>query len=221
MEIIDVIKQRHSVRSFKEKPIEQEKINTLQAEVANCNKESGLNIQLITEDKDAFNTMLAHYGKFTNAVNYFAIVGKKSEDLDIKGGYYGERLVLLSQQLGLNTCWVGLTFSKKKNKIVVNTGEKLLCVIALGYGESQGVSHKIKTFEQVTENISNPPEWFRNGVEAALLAPTSLNQQKFKFGLKDNKVTLQRIWGPYTKTDLGIVKYHFEIIAGKDNFTWA
>jgi len=67
------------------------------------------------------------------------------------------------------------------------------------------------------------PAWFLSGVEAALLAPTAVNQQKFKFILHDgNKVSTKTsfsLWG-YTQIDMGIVKYHFEIGAGKDNFEW-
>ena len=71
----------------------------------------------------------------------------------------------------------------------IEEGEKLTCMIALGYGESQGVSHKIKTMEQVSNATSNSPSWFRKGVEAALLAPTAINQQKFSFFLQDQEGT--------------------------------
>jgi len=220
MDIEQAIKQRHSVRAYQDKPIEKEKIDILNHQIDKINKESNLRIELIINDKDAFNTMLAHYGKFSNVVNYFAIIGNKNEDFAEKGGYYGEQLVLLSQQLGLNTCWVALTYNKKNNKIRLNENDKLLCVIALGYGVNQGNEHKIKTFEKVTKNVSNPPAWFKRGVEFALLAPTAINQQQFCFTLQDNKVTLKKKLGLYSKIDLGIVRYHFELGAGKENFTW-
>ena len=86
--------------------------------------------------------MLAHYGSFYNVGNYFAATAKDGRDVEI--GYYGERLVLLSQQLGLNTCWVALTYSKGKVPVECAPGEKLRIVIALGYGETQGVPHKSK-----------------------------------------------------------------------------
>ena len=59
-------------------------------------------------------------------------------------------------------------------------------------------------------------EWFFNGMEAALLAPTAMNQQKFFFELSsDNKINAACGKGFYTKLDLGIVKYHFEIGSGR------
>ena len=65
------------------------------------------------------------------------------------------------------------------------------------------------------------PDWFRRGVEAALLAPTAVNQQNFTFSLEgENRVRAKAGWGYFTKVDLGIVKLHFEIGAGKENFEW-
>ena len=63
-------------------------------------------------------------------------------------------------------------------------------------------------------------------MEAALLAPTAVNQQKFKFILLDgNKVKAETTFSltgkSYLYYDLGIVKCHFEIGAGKENFEWA
>ena len=88
-------------------------------------------------------------------------------------------------------------------------------------GQSQGAGHKIKTVDQVSQCDGPMPDWFRRGVEAALLAPTAINQQKFIFTLHEgNRVEARARWGFYEIIDLGIVKYHFEVAAGKDNFTW-
>lgn len=66
----------------------------------------------------------------------------------------------------------------------------------------------------------NVPEWFQKGVKASLLAPTAMNQQKYKFTLNGNHVLAETGKGFYTKIDLGIAKYHFELGAGKENFSW-
>ena len=174
----------------------------------------------------AFTGMLS-YGSFSGVRNYFVMVGKKGADLDERVGYYGEQLVLLAQTLGLNTCWVGLSYRKVPEAYNVGKDEKLACMIALGYGETQGVSHKIKTIEQVSNASDLTPAWFKRGVEAALLAPTAVNQQKFSFeyvGMSNNRHLVRAKKGfsmiGYTQMDLGIAKYHFEIGAGKNNFDW-
>lgn len=228
--LLKAIGERHSVRSYEDKRIDDAARGVLQAEIEACNKEGGLHLQLITDEPAAFGGFMAKYGKFSGVQNYIACVGKKASDLEERLGYYGERLVLLAQTLGLNTCWVALTFSKGKSTCVVNSGEKLVCVIALGYGSTQGISHKVKTAEEVSsiEAVAAgemadaaAPKWFADGVQAALLAPTAMNQQKFKLTLRGDKVAAESTGGFYSKVDLGIVKYHFEIGAGKDSTVWA
>lgn len=221
MDILETIRQRHSVRSYLEKPLEDDVKSALQKEIDTINRESGLRIQLITNEPKAFNSLMAHYGKFSGVTNYIALVGKKSRDLDERCGYYGERLVLLAQQLGLNTCWVALTYKKIPGVFQIASGEKLTVVIALGYGATQGVPHSSKPAQSVAKVSGTAPEWFWNGVNAALLAPTAMNQQKFTFSLEDGKVLAKAGAGFYTKVDLGIVKYHFEAAAGEENFQWA
>ena len=114
-----------------------------------------------------------------------------------------------------------MTYSKGKAVFSTAPGEKLCIVIALGYGENQGIAHKSKPFEKIASAEGQIPSWFRSGAEAALLAPTAMNQQKFKFELHGSQVTAKAGLGFYSKIDLGIAKYHFEIGAGKENFTWA
>lgn len=216
---MEAIEQRHSVRQFEDKLIDAETAAKLKAEIDTVNHDSGLHIQLFTDESEAFKGNEPHYGQFSGCKNYFALVGKKG--MDEKIGYYGQRLVLYAQQLGLNTCWVALTY--KKGKVVVDTasGEKLYIVIALGYGKTQGAAHKVKEETAVSDIAPDSPDWYRNGVKAALLAPTAMNQQKFKFSRAGDKVNAKAGMGFYTKIDLGIVKYNFEIGAGKDSFNWA
>ena len=223
----EAIEARHSVRAYKDLPLSEEIVKLLEDELVKLNNEGQLHIQLICNEPKAFQGTMAKYGKFRNANNYLVMAGKKAEDLDERIGYYGEHLVLLAQTLGLNTCWVGLSYSKVPGTYVLEEGEKIACYIAIGYGETQGVVHKIKTVEQVSNASDITPSWFKKGVEAALLAPTAVNQQKFSFehvGVKNNCHLIRAKKGfsmiGYTKMDLGIAKYHFEIGAGEVNFEW-
>ena len=226
MTLQEAITARHSVRKYIDKEIPADIVTALQDKIAEYNKVGNLNIQLVLNETRAFTGMLS-YGSFSGVRNYFVMVGKKGADLDERVGYYGEQLVLLAQTLGLNTCWVGLSYRKVPEAYNVGKDEKLACMIALGYGETQGVSHKIKTIEQVSNASVLTPAWFKRGVEAALLAPTAVNQQKFSFeyvGMSNNRHLVRAKKGfsmiGYTQMDLGIAKYHFEIGAGKNNFDW-
>jgi hypothetical protein len=220
MELSEAIKIRHSVRNFTDEPVGKEIIDQLEEIVTKTNAESGLHLQVIVDDPEAFVKGMAHYGKFSGVRNYIALVGKKSGDLDGKIGYYGEKIALWLTRQGIQLCWVGLTFSKNTGKVVVGKGEKYIGVICFGHGVTMGVAHKVKTRDEVMQ-AENAPQWFLDGVDAALAAPTAMNQQKFKFILNgDGSVTAKAGLGFFADVDLGIVKCHFEIGAGRP-VTWA
>lgn len=220
MNLMEAMKERHSVRQYTDKPIAKAAADALKEEIEVCNRKSGLHIQLVQNEPKAFDSLMAHYGKFSGVKNYIALIGRKDSDLEEKCGYYGEHLVLKAQQLGLNTCWVAMTYKKIKSAYSIGPDEKLCAVIAIGYGQSQGVPHRSKTVSEISKVKGRMPDWFKQGIQAALLAPTAVNQQKFTFVLDDNKVEAQAGKGFYSKIDLGIVKYHFELGAGKENFCW-
>lgn len=213
MDILELMKVRHSVRQYSNKKIEDDKREALAALINECNKESGMHIQILFDEPNCFDSMMAHYGKFSGVENYIALVGKKDGALDEKAGYYGERIVLKAQELGLNTCWVAMTHGKSAADI--REGEKQACIIALEYGDTQGVPHQSKPAEQLCSCASGMPDWFSRGMEAAMLAPTAMNQQKFYITLENGKVSAKAGKGFYAKMDLGIVKYHFETVTGR------
>ena len=216
MDIREAIKARHSVRQYKDLPIAEDLREKLEELIGQCNEESGLHMQLICDDPECFNILLAHYGKFRNANHYIALAGPKDlADLEEKCGYYGEKVVLFAQQLGLNTCWVAGTYGKGKCKATLASGEKIVCVISIGYGATEGVKHRNKPVSKVCAlSEEEMPAWFRNGLTAAMMAPTAINQQKFRIGLEGDEPVITAGKGPMTKIDLGIVKYNFEAASG-------
>lgn len=211
MQMLDLMKERHSVRQYLDKKINGDVKTKLDTYVASINEESGLSMQIFYNEPNCFNSMLVHYGKFSNVKNYIAIVGKKEEQE--KAGYYGEKLVLKCQELGLNTCWVALTHGKVN--VQTKPQQKLLILIALGYGTNTGVAHKSKPIKELCKEDAYP-EWFMKGMEAVSLAPTAMNQQKFLFEMKNGQVYAKALMGFYSKIDLGIVKYHFEAVTGHE-----
>ena len=213
--VLAAIQNRHSVRQYTDRVIPEEVRDQLGEELAACNRESGLHIQIVYDDPEGFDSRLAHYGNFRNVRNYIVLAGPKGEEIEERCGYYGERLVLFAQQLGLNTCWTAMTFNRSAAKRWLAEKEQLCMVIALGYGATQGRPHKGKKLSDVVIGKGPMLDWFRMGAEAALMAPTATNQQKFVIGMVHGKPEI-RISGLgfYTKVDLGIVKYHFEAASG-------
>ena len=228
MTIQEAIEARHSVRAYTGQPLAADVVEVLEEKISELNEKGHLHMQLIRNETKAFQGKLAKYGKFRGVNDYIVMAGQKADDLDERIGYYGEQLVLLAQTFGLNTCWVGLSYSKVPGTYVLEAGEVIEAYISIGYGETQGVSHKIKRVEQVSNANDLTPSWFRQGVEAALLAPTAVNQQKFFFEYipardgKPVRVLAKRNFSliGFTQMDLGIAKCHFEIGAGEEHFEW-
>ena len=220
MDLIEATRARHSVRKYLDKPIEVEKAACLQAAVARCNEASGLNIQLVLNEPKAFTGLfISSYGQFSGVRNYLVMAAPKGKDWEEKVGFQGEELVLLAQTLGLNTCWVGLTYRKIPGVFTLREGDVIHCMIALGYGENQGRQHPLKPVERFYEAQGEVPAWFKAGMEAALLAPTAINQQKFKFILHPGHVVEARglfSLAGYVNLDLGIVKHDFALGAGAE-----
>ncbi len=220
MELLEAIERRHSVRQYLARPLEADLKNRLDEMIDGCNTLSGLHIQPVYDEPTAFRSPMARYGRFEQVSNYIVLAGERAEDLDERCGYWGERIVLQAQQWGLNTCWVGMSYSKRAVPVEVAAGEKIVAVIALGYGRTQGVAHKSRPIEKIADIGGDHPEWFCRGVEAALLAPTAMNQQKFRFEYSAEGVRATTRWGFYSKVDLGIAKYHFEIGAAPHPVRW-
>lgn len=216
---VEAIIARHSVRKYLPKPIEEFKVLALNELIDKCNSEGELNIQLVLNEPNAFKKSLLAYGMFSGVTNYIALVGKDNKDLYEKCGYYGEKIVLYAQQLGLNTCWVGGTFKKSACRVSVNADEKFVLVIAIGYGANQGKNHKSKEVTEIA-NMVNTPKWFVDGIEMVMLAPTAVNKQNFKFTYSDNRVSAEALGKQLSYVDLGIAKLHFEIGSKKGSEIW-
>lgn len=215
MSEIDAIKERHSVRNYEAKKIEADKVEKIRAKIEELNKEGNLHLQFMEDAGKTYNKLFNKVAGLGSAPSVIACVGIDDETLEQRVGYYGEKLVLFIQELGLNTCWAG-TFNEKNIGAEVGDGEKLVISIAVGYGKDKGKPHKSKSLEQVIEAKGDRPYWFNKGVDMALLAPTAINQQKFTIRLnEDESVDFVDKGGIFSQVDLGIVRCHFEIGAEK------
>lgn len=220
MTINEAIKCRHTVRRFADKAIPAEIIELLNARIALNNERHGLKLKLVTGNSDGINILAKLMGKGVN--NYIVLAGTYAKDLDEKLGYCGADVILYAQTLGLNTWWIGGMFSDKGVKRnLPDAAAKVNGVIAIGYGLTQGVQHKSKTASQISQYNGKAPQWFTDGVDALLYAPTAMNKQAYAVKGDGNRVYISYNGGHFAGIDLGIGKYHFEAGAGIDNFEWA
>lgn len=213
MDLKQAMVKRHLVRKYQDKKLSESDIKKLNEKINEINKKGKLDLKLITNDKQGvsllFRLLLAK-----NANNYVILAGDNSESI----GYYGAELILFAQTIGMNTWWIGATYNHKVVEYVDN--KKIIGIIVIGYGQTPGKPHKSKKVEEVYSYEGEAPEWFINGVKAALLAPTAINRQAFHIYGNDKVVDITYFGHSFGGENLGLVKYHFELGAGKENFTW-
>lgn len=218
MDFKEAMQKRHMVRKYTDKPLSDEIIAKINERIELNNKTYNLNMKLmINNSKGVSSIMKLIMARGVN--NFIILAGDVSGNLDERLGYSGADIMLYAQTLGLNTWWVGGTFNRSVRRYVDN--KKVTGIIAIGYGQTQGVPHKSKNVEDVSkyEGTIIPP-WFISGVEGALLAPTALNKQDFMLIGNGNRVKIECSNGIFTGSNVGLIKYHFELGAGKGNFEW-
>jgi len=218
MDFKEAMQKRHMVRKYTDKPLSDEIIAKINERIELNNKTYNLNMKLmINNSKGVSSIMKLIMARGVN--NFIILAGDVSGNLDERLGYSGADIMLYAQTLGLNTWWVGGTFNRSVRRYVDN--KKVTGIIAIGYGQTQGVPHKSKNVEDVSkyEGTIIPP-WFISGVDGALLAPTALNKQNFMLIGNGNRVKIECSNGIFTGSNVGLIKYHFELGAGKGNFEW-
>lgn len=222
---VETIRERHSVREYDGKPLARVEFDALGAVVEECARESGLDIQLVGDNPEVFN-VIACFGLIRGCRTHVAFVvddgNARGVAADEAIGYWGQKIVLAAQDMGLNTCWCALC-SRKKSRAVVAPGKKIRLIIAVGHGKTQGFSRKTKSVEALSSvECAKAPAWFAAAMEAAQLAPTAMNNQNFKITLLSDGKTV-RIDAPKSGLnviDEGIVRCNFEIAANEAGADW-
>ena len=220
MKMEEAMRKRHTVRKYSDKKLSESFIDVLNERVEMNNQKYHLNMKLEVKDHKAI-PLIFRLLICKGVKNYVVLAGDNSKDLAERIGYAGSDIMLFAQTLGLNSWWVSGTYNKIHVKKKVK--DSTVCgILVIGYGMHEGTPHKSdKTPLDISNYMSgDAPEWFKEGVEAALLAPTALNRQKFKIIGNENKVKIEIEDGTSYGLDKGIIKYHFELGAGKENFEW-
>lgn len=220
MNLKEAMKERHKVSHYLPSPLTKGDRKLLKDRIAQLNEQYQLSITLVTGSSDGLN-LLSKLIFAKNVQNYFILAGPNQKDLDEKLGYVGSELMLFAQVHGLNTWWIGGMYDEKgAKKHLSKETDVIRGIIVVGYGEDQGKPHPSKEVRDISTYQGEIPEWFNDGVEAVLLAPSALNQQPFKIFGKGNSVKIDCGNGAFAKIHLGIAKHHFELGAGSEHFQW-
>ena len=147
MDTLEAIEKRHSVRDYDDKPIGKDTVDKLQKVIDKVNSESGLHIQLVLDEPEAFNEEHLSYGRIHGAKNYIALIGPDDQDLEEKCGFYGEKVLLEAVKLGLDTCWVGSTYKKMASVVDIKEGERFFLFISIRCGVNDVPSQQSTSLE--------------------------------------------------------------------------
>ena len=175
MALLDLIKHRKSVRNFRDKPVEREKI-MMCLEAARL-APSASNAQpwrfIIVDDKQLKNKLCQAAFRGIYSLSSFCktapvivvVISERSKFLTRLGGILrgtrlnlidigiaGEHFVLQAEDLGLGTCWIGW-FNERAVKTILNIPQrkKIDILIALGYydREKLGPDHSRKPINKM------------------------------------------------------------------------
>jgi nitroreductase len=241
MTLIEAIKQRRSVRSYTGEALHRDDaeqvLNSLSTLVPQAPFGASVRIQLISTHPAAADhqpVKLGTYGFVSGASDYLALVYKDEGRLaGESAAYVFEQLLLFCTTLGLGTCWLGGSFSRKdfKSQIQLGPGERLRIVSPVGYGSSR---RRIMEFIQGAERhhasrkpfgslffhqrFSVPLTQAEAGVyaqplEMVRLAPSANNGQSWRVVVDTTHQQLHFYATPaygFSDIDMGIALCHFE-----------
>ena len=227
MNYLELMKTRRSIRKYTSDPIESELTDLIQEEINKINEESGFYFQMVLNNDDVLGNKLVTFGMFKNARNIIALVAPDDENdddgtVDENIGYYGARILLYMHSLGLGTCFLTGTYSRGKTRAYVVEKQKNYGIICFGHGESfPNKPRKTKTIDKISDCRDADPQWYKDGLEGALLAPTAINAQPFEI-FRDGAelVFIRPLFGVNPILDAGIIKYFFEKAANSDAYLW-
>lgn len=220
MTIKEAVYQRHTVRRFRDEAIPQELLDKLRAHIEEINRNNELAITLSGEHLE---DLYEYYDELEGrGIRYYIVLaGKDCPELLGKFGYFGADIALYAQTLGLNTWWVGGFDNKNSlDRSLDLDSIRASGLLLLGYGTTQGVQHPLRKAEEIGFYEGEAPQWFKDGIETLLYAPTGHNRLAYTVKGEGSKVSIS--YGPHIRPEIerGIGKYFFELGAGKENFEW-
>ncbi|NLA07503.1 MAG: nitroreductase [Firmicutes bacterium] len=176
------------------------------------------------------------FGKISGADLVLALIGDASyPNHEVAVGFLGEGIILHATSLGLGTCWVSGTYSRKavEARIELGESEKVMAVSPIGFAEKPGNEmeensmkapgglHKRKPLESLVRGLpmKDWPPGFRNILEAARLAPSAVNRQPWRFTVKSDRILVsaarfELLPMAARKLDCGIAMLHLEAASG-------
>lgn len=246
--ITEIIRKRKSSRTYMDKPLAREKKEQVLQFAATLERPpfgSGVRIQIVDLDRKFTGKVSGTYGVIKGAETFLVcIMEKRPGDLE-DAGYLFEQVILFATSMGLDTCWMGASFSRPlfSDKIRLKSGEMIPVVSPMGY--RAGRRSIMDVVFHVSAGAKNRKSWsdlfFHRTwdtplgkkdagsldvpLEMVRLAPSAVNKQPWRLILDEKGVHffLQRSKGfkrmfavDLQRIDMGIAMCHFALAAGEE-----
>lgn len=233
MSIIEIIKERKSVRSYTDEPIKPEILSKLRTYISQLSAPFGVQarVELLDSKPNDQPIKLGTYGVISGANYFLALIIDDSPKAEIGAGYMFEQLILYCTELGLNTCWLGGTFNQSdfSRQIEFKDNERLVIISPVGYKrEKRRLLESIMragagsdnrkpfeslffkdTFEQPLS--SNEAGGYITPLEMVRLAPSASNKQPWRVIKQGNQFHFYHRPNRFSLNDMGIALCHFEL----------
>lgn len=239
MNRIEILRHRHSVRSYSKEVLEKHMVDELKATVTSINTyEAGLKFKLFFNNNDPFNGFFKSYGTFENPSNYLvAVVDEGVDHILEKAGYYAEKFVIKCIELGIGTCFVGGTYDPASINVILKAGEKILFVVLFGFSTDRlrlkekmmahfihrkkyNLSHYFEPEKDFEEKCKSFPN-LKTGTEAVECAPSAMNKRPVRVfirNIKGKDLICAKVNETNKKNliDLGIAKFNYNFVTGTE-----
>jgi nitroreductase len=201
------IQARRSRRKYEANSITASQLRQIKSICASFRPfEDARAVFLTQSPEDIFRGAIGAYGKIRGAPGFIAFIGdEESDTVHEHVGYTGEGIILELEAIGLNSCWVGGTFRPKIVEQLFELGEteKVLAVTPVGKAPKKlsleerlmagfGITHKRKPLSKLTIGLppAQWPTWMMAALEAARLAPSSVNRQPWRFHVERDSIAV-------------------------------
>lgn len=233
MSIIESIQQRRSIRSYTGEALKKEHTDRIKAYIAGLKAPFGaqVSVHLVHRDLPQGKVKLGTYGVIGGAKDFFTLSYGKAPLVEESAAYVFEQVILFCTSMGLGTCWLGGSFSRKdfREQIDLKPGEKVRIVSPVGYPAGKKRLWDVfigadkhhnsrKPFETLffwhdftiplTEKAAGP---YRQPLEMVRLAPSANNFQPWRIVLDTGALHFyhRKSLGGFDAIDLGIALAHF------------
>lgn len=160
MEYMERIKERKSVRAYKEKKIPDQVLEELRAHFENGMRlipDIEMELYFLDSDvKDKLEGAAGYKGFMIGAPRYTLLLSERKEYYIENAGYAGEDLVLKMTALGLGSCWLSCRDSDRvKESLGLRSDKEVVAIIAFGYKERESkiISLYIKSMSDVDVKV--------------------------------------------------------------------